>query len=184
MLLFFRRKSAARKSRGTAVARAFECAVILYGREVTALEASTAQNGTIAYFDALQVAVDKRAGQGLTWNVRYTFSKAINSTGTQSFANISGAGHTSTVEDIVRDMKSLEQFDTPQAFTIGYRYEFPWARGARGILSWFPGGWKLSGTTTFKSGTPTHEMAFDTFGKIINTANRGRVIQFLLRLQF
>src|SRR5438093_7573264 len=88
--------------------------------------------------------------------------------------NISGAGHTSTVEDIVRDMKSLEQFDTPQAFTIGYRYEFPWARGARGILSWFPGGWKLSGTTTFKSGTPAHEMAFDTFGKIINTANRGR----------
>jgi hypothetical protein len=120
------------------------------------LEISTAQNGTIAYFDALQVAVDKRARQGLTWNVRYTFSKAINSTGTQSFANISGAGHTSTVEDIVRDMKSLEQFDTPQALTIGYRYEFPWARGARGILSWFPGGWKLSGTTTFKSGTPTH----------------------------
>jgi len=54
------------------------------------LEASTAQNGTIAYFDALQVAVDKRAGQGLTWNVRYTFSKAINSTGTQSFAISAG----------------------------------------------------------------------------------------------
>jgi hypothetical protein len=31
---------------------------------------------------------------------------------------------------------------------------------------------------------PDDEMAFDTFGKIINTANRGRVIQFLLRLQF
>jgi hypothetical protein len=30
---------------------------------------------------------------------------------------------------------------------------------------------------------PMDEMAFETFGKITNTANRGRVIQFLLRLQ-
>ena len=257
------------------------------------LEVSTVVNGSIAYFDALQIAVDKRTGKGLTWNVRYTFSKAINTTGTQSFANISGTGHTSTVEDIVRDMKSLEQFDTPHALTIGYRYEFPWGSGGRGILSWFPGGWKVAGTTTFKSGTPVHihtgsdspgfgnvdgvggdrpnllnpailgksldhpdtstsiwrreyfdtniapggrgnlgfqtfrqdgisnwnlalerdvvlrepvtlrfraefinflnhaqfdgpddEMAFEPFGKIINTANRGRVIQLLLRLQF
>jgi len=120
------------------------------------LEISTVVNGSIAYFDALQIAVDKRTGQGLTWNARYTFSKAINTTGTQSFANISGTGHTSTVEDIVRDMKALEQFDTPHALTIGYRYEFPWGSGGRGILSWFPGGWKVAGTTTFKSGTPVH----------------------------
>jgi hypothetical protein len=120
------------------------------------LEISTMQNLSIAYFDALQVAVDKRISRGLTWNVRYTFSKAINSTGTQNFANISGTGHTSTIEDdIVGDLKSLEQFDTPHAVTIGYRYELPWG-GQRGIVSWFAGGWKVSGTTTFKSGTPTH----------------------------
>ncbi|MGH9783023.1 MAG: TonB-dependent receptor domain-containing protein [Terriglobia bacterium] len=119
------------------------------------LEISAAQNGSIAYFDALQIAVDKRTGQGLTWNVRYTFSKAINTTGTQSFANISGAGHTSTVEDIVRDMKSLEQFDTPHSITVGYRYELPWD-GQRGILALLAGGWKVAGTTTFKSGTPIH----------------------------
>ena len=120
------------------------------------LEISNIMNGSIAYLDALQIALDKRTGRGLTWNVRYTFSKAINTTGTQSFANISGTGHISTVEDIVRDMKSLEDFDTPHSFTIGYRYEFPWGRGPHGIKSWFPGGWKVSGTTTFKSGTPAH----------------------------
>jgi hypothetical protein len=256
------------------------------------LEISTAQNGSIAYLDAFQIGADKRLSQGLAWNIRYTFSKAINTAGTQSFASISGTGHTSTVEDIVRDMKALESFDTPHAFTIGYRYEFPSRRGQQGIKAWFPGGWKVSGTTTFKSGTPTHvhtgsdspgfgnvdgvrgdrpnllnpailwesldhpdtstsiwrreyfdtnispggrgnlgfqtfrqdgisnwnlalerdflvrepvtlqfrsefinlwnhpqfespmdEMAFETFGKITNTANRGRVIQFLLRLQ-
>ena len=119
------------------------------------LEVSTIVNGSIAYLDALQIAVNKRAGQGLAWNVRYTFSKAINTTGTQSFANTSGTGHTSTIEDIVRDMKSLETFDTPHAVTIGYQYEFPWGRGLRGIKSLL-GAWKVSGTTTFKSGTPIH----------------------------
>ncbi|MBI4465569.1 MAG: hypothetical protein HY647_12770 [Acidobacteria bacterium] len=53
-------------------------------------------------------------------------------------------------------MKGLETFDTPHALTISYRYEFPWGRGHRGIKSWFPGGWKVAGTTTFKSGTPIH----------------------------
>jgi len=257
-------------------------------------EISTIVNGTIAYYDAVQIAVDKRTGGGLAWNARYTFSKGINTTGTQSFANTTGLGHTSTVEDnVVGDMKSLEQFDTPHALVIGFRYEFPIARGRRGFLAWFPGGWRVAGTTTFKSGTPIHihtgsdspgngnvdgvggdrpnllntailgksldhpdtstsiwrreyfntiippggrgnlgfqtfrgdgisnwnlalekdvvlrepwtlrfrsefinflnhpqfdgpddEMAYEPFGKIINTANRGRVIQLLLRLQF
>src|SRR5438132_1086245 len=31
---------------------------------------------------------------------------------------------------------------------------------------------------------PDDEMAFDTFGKIINTANRGRLTQLLVSLQF
>ncbi len=120
-------------------------------------EISTIVNGTIAYYDALQVAVDKRTGPGLTWNARYTFSKGINSTGTQSFANTTGLGHPSTVEDnVVGDMKSLEQFDTPHALIVGFRYEIPVARGLRGLLSWFPGGWSVAGTTTFKSGTPLH----------------------------
>jgi len=120
------------------------------------LEISTMQNLSINYFDALQFAVDQRVIQGLSWNVRYTWSKAITLSGDQNFANISGTGHTSTVEDIVTDMKSLENFDTPHSFTVGYRYEFPWGGRGQGIKSWFPGGWKISGTTTFKSGTPTH----------------------------
>ncbi|MBI1955171.1 MAG: hypothetical protein HYS38_02145 [Acidobacteria bacterium] len=121
------------------------------------LEISTIQNMGISYLDSLQIAFDKRAGQGLTWNVRYMFSKAINTTGDQSFASIAGTGHTSTIEDdIVGDMKGLAMFDTPHSLTIGYRYEFPWGRGVQGIKAWFPGGWRVSGTTTFKSGTPIH----------------------------
>ena len=121
------------------------------------LEISTISNGTIAYLDALQVTADKRLSGGLSWNLRYTFSKAINSTGTQSFANISGLGHISTIEnDIIGDMKGLEQFDTPHSLTIGYRYQFPWGRGYRGLKSLFPGGWRISGTTSVRSGTPIH----------------------------
>jgi hypothetical protein len=121
------------------------------------LEISTAQNMGISYLDGLQIAVDKRTGQGITWSVRYTFSKVINTTGDQSFASIAGTGHSSTIEDdVVGDMKGLAAFDTPHSLTLGYRYEFPWGRGQRGFKSWFPGGWRVSGTTTFKSGTPTH----------------------------
>ncbi len=116
---------------------------------------STVTSGGISYFDGLQVAVDKRMGRGLTWNARYTFSKAITTSDTH-FAQIGTGFHNSTIEDVFGDLRGLARFDTPHALTLGYRFELPWARNQRGIRSLLLGGWNISGTTTFRSGTPTH----------------------------
>ena len=117
------------------------------------LQVTTVVNGSIAYFDALQVAVAQRLRTGLAWNARYTFSKII-STADTTFADIS-TGAVSQSADIIGDLRGVAKFDTPHALTIAYSLELPWARGRTGIQSLFLGGWTISGTTTFRSGTPT-----------------------------
>ena len=119
------------------------------------LEIKTYSGGTNGYFDGVQLYVDKRMSRGLTWNARYTFSKAIYSGDTYE-AQVDGGFHNSVNEDVVGDLKGLARFDTPHALTVGYRYELPWLRGKPGLASALLGGWKISGTSTFKSGTPTH----------------------------
>ena len=117
------------------------------------LQVTTVGNGVIAYLDALHLAVSKRLSQGLTWNARYTFSKVI-STGDTTFADIDTGNPGQLENDMIRDMKGVAEFDTPHAFTIGYSYEFPWGRNLRGTRRLLLGGWRVSGTTTYRSGTP------------------------------
>ena len=120
------------------------------------LEINSFATGSIGYYDGLQVAVEQRPRQGLSWNARYTFSKAL-STGDAPFNSTGGNNHVSNVEDdAVGDMKGPERFDTPHSLVLGYRFELPWFRGQQGRKSLFLGGWSVSGTTMFRSGTPTH----------------------------
>ena len=117
------------------------------------LQITETVNGAMAYFDALQIAVNRRSSRGLTLNVRYTFSKAI-STADAIFADIApSTASVSQSSEIVSDLKGVAKFDIPHALVIGYSYEFP-RRPTRGLLSALLGGWRISGTTTFKSGTP------------------------------
>ena len=117
------------------------------------LQITTTVNGTISYFDALQVAVNRRMSGGLGWNAQYTLSKSI-STGATTFADIS-TGNVSQSNELIEDMKGLTRFDTPHALTVSYSYAFPWAEGGPGIASLFFRRWRLLGTTTLRSGTPT-----------------------------
>ena len=109
----------------------------------------------IGYFDGVQAGLDKRMSNGLAFNARYTFSKALSSTDA-TFNNISGGLYVSQDANVVGDLKSLARFDTPHAFTIGYTYNLPWARNLRGVGGAILGGWEISGNTTYKTGTPTH----------------------------
>ncbi len=117
------------------------------------LEINTVTNGSIAYFDALQVAAEKRLGQRLTWSARYTFSKAINS-GDATFADIGTGRHISMDDDIIGDLKGPSAFDTPHALAIAYRFQLPGPGRSRGLLTQLLGGWQASGNITLRSGTP------------------------------
>jgi hypothetical protein len=120
------------------------------------LEINSFAGGSIGYYDALHVSVEQRPRQGLSWNARYTFSKALN-TGDAPFNSTGASNHVSNVEDdAVGDMKGPDRFDQPHAVTLGYRFELPWFRGQQGRKSLFLGGWSVSGTTILRSGTPTH----------------------------
>jgi len=92
--------------------------------------------------------------RGLALNLRYTLSKSI-STVDSTFADVeTGTGIPQSTRDLIGDMKGVSKFDTPHSLTIGYTYEVPRMPGRNPLLSGLLGGWRISGTTTFKSGTP------------------------------
>ena len=114
---------------------------------------STITNGATAYYDSLNLAVEKRLSRTMTWSVRYIFSKAIN-TGDTTFADI-GTGRHKSMEpyDIVGDLKGPEAFDTPHALTVSYRYQLP-GLGGQGVRAAVFGGWRLYGVLALRSGVP------------------------------
>ncbi|MBI4443866.1 MAG: TonB-dependent receptor [Acidobacteria bacterium] len=110
-------------------------------------------NASIGYADALQVSVSKRRTHGLTLEARYSFGKVID-TGGANFADPGNGGDVSQSEELFLDMKSVSSFDTPHSFTINYSYELPLPDAGQGWLSRLLARWVVSGTTTFRSGTP------------------------------
>jgi hypothetical protein len=114
------------------------------------------------YYDAAQVAVEKRLTGGLTFRAAYTFSKDINLggdfTNTASGVEIPPETGTATCETCnrVSDQKGLALFDTPQVFTVSYVYRLPFFAGSRGWLATAAKGWQISGTTLFQSGVAYH----------------------------
>jgi hypothetical protein len=117
------------------------------------LQITRAVNGVVSYFDTLQATVSRRLTRGIALNARYTFSKSL-STGDTTFAEIeTGSGVTQSIERD-SDLKAVSKFDSPHSLSIGYSLEAPRWRGYPSLLGTVLGGWRLSGTTTLKSGTP------------------------------
>ena len=118
------------------------------------LQMTDTVNGVIGYFDAFQAALNRRLTRGLALNLRYTFSKSISTIDT-TFAEVeTGSGVPQSGRELVDDMKAVSKFDTPHALTIGYTYEAPGLGNHSRPVSAVLGGWRISGTTTIKSGTP------------------------------
>jgi hypothetical protein len=110
-------------------------------------------NGGAAYLDAAQFTVEAPYSRGLVWGATYTFSKAID-TGSDyagTAANLDLAkGRAQSQNFSFQDKKGLSNFDAPHALTWYYAYDIPSAR----VLPWLTSGWRVSGSTLLKSGTP------------------------------
>ncbi len=114
-------------------------------------------------YHAMQLQVDKRFAQGLTFLVSYTVSKNITDAdsagpgvsgfiGTNSF--IGQNSYNRGAE------KAVSQLDTPQSLVASFFYELPVGHGKRylnegGVVDRVAGGWYVSGVGSYKSGTPT-----------------------------
>jgi hypothetical protein len=114
-------------------------------------------------YHSMQVRVNKRFAQGLSFLVSYTVSKNITDAdsagpgvsgfiGTNSF--IGQNSYNRAAE------KAVSQLDTPQSLVASFFYELPVGHGKRflnggGAADRLVSGWYVSGIASYQSGTPT-----------------------------
>jgi hypothetical protein len=102
--------------------------------------------GSISNYNALQTRFSRRFARGLTGNVNYTWSKAINEVDNDTV----GIGY---FLDRARE-RALAGFDRKHIFTVDYVYDFPAFAKTNGFAKSVFNGWQLAGITRFWSGPP------------------------------
>jgi hypothetical protein len=96
-------------------------------------------------YNALQLSVQQRLSSGLTFNVNYTFSKAIGTINGNRSAYI--------------QEKNLSTTDQPHLLNAFYTYELPFGKGRmfnpdNSVVRALVSGWQVTGITRYASGTP------------------------------
>lgn len=123
------------------------------------------RNGSWSYYNALQVALNKRTTHGLAFQASYTFGKAID---TGSETTYTGIDTNIPITNDARSMRGLSLFDSTHRFAITYSYELPFFKNERvqfledagasrafsSIIGKMLGGWQISGATQANTGTP------------------------------
>ena len=111
-------------------------------------------------YNALQTKLERRFRNGLNLLASYTYSKTITdadssfSTLTGFNSNVFGAQNPYNL----RGEKAVSYQDIPHAFVVSYLYEIPVGPGKRylnhGVASKVLGGWQISGSHRYQSGSP------------------------------
>jgi hypothetical protein len=101
----------------------------------------------------MQLKLDKRLSSGLSFNLAYTWAKAIDTGSEATSTGIDINAATSKVR-AARSLRAVSSFDTPHRFTFNYSYRLPFFSDLTGVLGHILSGWQLAGTTTFTSGNP------------------------------
>ncbi len=107
-----------------------------------------------ANYHALQVAINRRAANGLTLKGAYTYSKAINQTDEDSW--------TGTIAwnwaPVFNRNRAQAGYNIPHMFQMGFAYELPMGSGKKfanaGVSKWILGGWQVNGVFASFMGRP------------------------------
>jgi hypothetical protein len=105
------------------------------------------------YYHGLILKLTRRYHRGLWFSASYTFSKAIDTGSEATYTGVDTNAPTGK-NNAARSLRGLSSYDARNAFVFSYGYELPWMRSQKGIIGRIIGGWMISGTTTFRSGTP------------------------------
>ncbi|MDQ3258290.1 MAG: TonB-dependent receptor, partial [Acidobacteriota bacterium] len=108
-------------------------------------------NGSWSYYHGLQAEWNKRLSQGLSFQMSYTWSKAIDTT---SEATLLGAGDSNITGPNTRTARGLSRFHTPHRLTFFGTYRLPFFSKQEGFLGQAFGGWTGSVVMKLASGTP------------------------------
>lgn len=143
------------------------------------------QNGASLY-NALQVQVEKRYTNGLSFLVSYSLSHMMSDTnsGFSSFANKSLNKENQKAE------WTIDNNDRPQVLAIAGTYELPFGKGRTflnrgGIVNAVLGGWQISPLLQYSSGTPLFtgtggsvNVSGDPLGNNCAPCNRANVVSY------
>jgi Carboxypeptidase regulatory-like domain len=138
-------------------------------------------NSGDSIYHGLQVQVDRKFSRGFLFRSSYTFSKMIDDSSEIFTPGLSLNGAPSTLSSVPpvqypaprgRYDRSVSAFDHKQRWAFTYIYDIPklkskdsLTRGAGYIVN----GWRISGTTSFQSGTPYNvNTGFDSNGDGVN----------------
>jgi hypothetical protein len=96
-------------------------------------------------YNSLQLSLNRRFSQGLTFGVAYTWSKLLTTNPQDRSLGAYDA----------YDLKAgygLSTLNTPQILVFSYVYDLPFYRNERNLAGYVLGGWEISGITNFQSG--------------------------------
>jgi hypothetical protein len=96
-------------------------------------------------YNAMQFSIQQRLSKGLTFNLNYTFSKAMGTINGNRSAYI--------------QEKGLSTTDQPHLLNAFYSYELPFGKGRQmnpdnDVVSYIVSGWQISGITRYATGAP------------------------------
>ncbi len=127
---------------------------------------SVIDSNDFSTYNALQIQIQRRFGNGLTGQFAYSFSKSLDTRSYDpAFTIVSTANNqsaSSTPLDIYnrRQNYALSDFDRTHVFQSYWVYEIPFGKGKRyfgsgnGFIQRLIAGWEVSGFLTLESGTP------------------------------
>jgi len=115
----------------------------------------TRTNGAWSKYNAVQNELKIRAFRGLTGDVAYTFSKALDNT-SEIFASTGGISNPVAMNpfDPNEGERGVSAQSFPHVVTTFWVYELPWKHSQQGFLGHLIGGWQVSGTHRYQSGVP------------------------------
>lgn len=112
-------------------------------------------NGAWSLYHGLQNELKIQNFHGLTGDVSYTWSKALDNT-SEIFASTGGISTPASQNpfDVNQGERGVSAQSFPQVFTTYWIYALPFAREQKGIMGHLIGGWEWSGTYRYQSGAP------------------------------
>lgn len=110
-------------------------------------------NASDSSYHSLQVSLDKRLSGGLSGGAHYTWSKFLDYA-SDTF-NVS-SGEVAIAQDPfdLRNDRGYSSFDRTHRFAANFVWALPVARDQIGLLGRLAGGWQVSGSVAFQSGSP------------------------------
>ncbi len=111
-------------------------------------------------YDALQSSLRRRAANGLTLLLSYTFSKSIDTGSSTNNSTTGSQDFPQDIRDILGTQRGLSDFHRTHQFSGSFNYELPFGKGraffsdANGFAQTLLGGWQLNGIISMLSGRP------------------------------